>query len=120
VLLHKAVLLLIVFKVKNLPHTDLNCVHSPFKHDLLFFYLLIHEISAEEENYLGIKSFLTNLFDKTPHLIDFNLVSIAIFGPELLLHTSIVKHDLACGNLEEYVSSSFSRVLSHREVLEFC
>ena len=112
-LLHKVVLFLVVFKVKNLTHADLNCVHSPLEHHLLLLDLLIHEISAKEENDLGVEGFLTNLLDKAPHLIHFNLVSIAIFGPELLLHTSIVKHDLACGNLEKYVSSSFSWVLSH-------
>ena len=119
-LLHKVILLLIVFKVENLPHANLYCVHSPFEHHLLFLDLLVHKVSTKEENDLWVKSFLSNLFDKAPHLIHFNLVTVAIFCLELLLHTSIVKHYLAGGYLKKHVSSCFSRVLSHREVFEFC
>ena len=96
-----------------MPHADLNCVHGPLKNHLLLFDLLVHEITAEEENYLWVECLLTDFFDKASQFIHFYLVAIAILCLELLLDTTIVKNYLAGRYLEKDVSSRFPWILSH-------
>lgn len=94
-------------------------VHGPLEDNLLFFDLLVHKISAKEENNLGVESFFTDFLDKTTHFKHFNFISVGINGFKLLFDTSIIEDNLSRGHLKKYILSGFPRGLTPGEILKF-
>ena len=100
------------FELKKLFHTNQNKIHGPSKYFLMPFDFLIHKVSCEKEAKLRIEVFLSNLFNKTSDLVNFDRLSWWIVACDWRLDTAIFKHDRPCIKFEKDMFFSFSRSVS--------